>query len=65
MGTSSAMRGMRLATECDFRRPYMAEANLLPPFSDEDRLNLWDGNGNVVFPKVNCPGYHSEGGQRV
>ena len=38
---------------------------LLPPRGVGDRLNFWEGGGDVVFTEVNYPGDHAEGGQRV
>ena len=29
------------------------------------RLKFWEGGENMVFPKVNCPRDHAEGGRRV
>ena len=69
MGNSRAMRGMRLVTECNFRRLYMVNVSWLKPDffcpSVLDGLKFWEGDKNVVFIEVNCPGDHAEGGQRV
>ena len=36
-----------------------------PPRGVGDGSKYWEGGGNVVFPEVNYPGDHSEGGQYV
>ena len=43
----------------------LVEAWLLPPHSVGDRLNFWEGGGNVIFPEVNFPGDHGDGGYLV
>ena len=39
----------------------LVEYGLLPPRNVRDGLSFWEGDGNVVFPKLNCPGDHAEG----
>ena len=46
-------------------RRELVEAGLLLPRGVGDRLKFGGGGGNVVFPKVNCPGGHAEGGKPV
>ena len=55
---------VRLQEAVDGRRE-LVEAVLLPPRGVGGRLKFWEGGGNVVFPEVNCLGYHAEGGQQV
>ena len=55
---------MQLQEAVDGQRE-LVEAGLLPPHSVGYRLGFWEGGGNVVFTKVNCPGEHVEGVQHV
>ena len=55
---------MRLQDAVDGRRE-LVKAGLIPPHSVGERLKFWEGGGNVLFPKVNCPGDNSEGGRQV
>ena len=44
---------------------YFVKAVLLLPQDVVDSLDFWDRGENVVFPEVNCPGDHAQGGQCV
>ena len=55
---------VRLQEAVDGRRK-LVKSCLLPPCSVGDGLDFWEVDRNVVFPKVNCPGDHAGGGQRV
>ena len=43
----------------------LVKSGLLLPYGVRYRLNFWEGFENVVFPEVNCTGYHAEGGRQV
>ena len=48
--------------EAVYGRRELAKSYLLPPHSVGDGLKFWEGNRNVVFTEVNCPGDYVEGG---
>ena len=54
---------VRLQESIDGRRE-LVEAGFILPRGVRDRLNFWEGGGNVVFPKRICPEYHYEGRQQ-
>ena len=49
---------VRLQEAVDGKRE-LVEAVLLTPRGVVDRLNFWEGGGNVGFTKVNCLGDHA------
>ena len=55
---------VQLQEDVDIQRE-LVEYALFLTCSVGNGLEFWEGDGNVVFTKVKCPGYHAEGGIRV